>query len=181
MTSAHVFTKKDFTIKRLSSHTDLDKFDCSLNDELKLNEFIHKEALQYYRDGLGVTHLFYRHKKLVGYVTLAMGSLRKDKTSLNLVDYNKVNVPALFLGRLAVANSARKSGVGTFLLKYCVDLAVSLNKKTLGCRFVTLVTKKGYRENFYAGKGFRKVVGVPFLDKDLVMMRLTLVPKNKNS
>jgi hypothetical protein len=33
-----------FTIKTLTCRTDLSKFDRSKGDELKLNEFIHREA-----------------------------------------------------------------------------------------------------------------------------------------
>ena len=64
-----------FVIKTLSASTDLSHFDCSKKDELGLNVFIHKEALKYQQEGMGVTHLFYRNDKLVGYVTVAMGSI----------------------------------------------------------------------------------------------------------
>jgi predicted GNAT family N-acyltransferase len=162
-----------FTIKKLNSHTDLSKFDCSKDDELGLNGFIHKEALKYQQNGEGVTHLFYRNNKIVGFVTLAMGSIRKDKIAVSLVDYDKVNVPAMLLGRLAVDNSERDKGVGTYLLEYCVGFAVKLAKNTVGCRFVTLVTTKGSRASFYAKHGFKKVDGVP-LRKDLEMMQFDL-------
>ena len=111
---------------------------------------------------------------------MARGFLRKNKTILKMADYDKINVPAMFLGRLAVDNNVLGVGVGTFLLKYCVDLAVTLNEKTVGCRFVTLITKKGYREKFYSDCYVKKVHGAPLDDDTLVMMRLRLVPKNKN-
>jgi predicted GNAT family N-acyltransferase len=162
-----------FTVKKLNRRTDLSKFNCGKDDELDLNGFIHKEALAYQQNGEGVTHLFYRNNKIVGFVTLAMGSIRKDKVNVGLVDYDKVNVPALFLGRLAVDNSERNKGVGTYLLKYCFGFAGELSKNKVGCRFITLVTKKGYRSSFYTKRGFKKVDGVP-LAKDLEMMRYDL-------
>jgi N-acetylglutamate synthase-like GNAT family acetyltransferase len=78
--------------------------------------------------------------------------------------------PAMLLGRLAVDNSERNKGVGTYLLEYCVGFAAKLAKNTVGCRFVTLVTKKGSRVSFYAKHGFKKVDGIP-LAEDLEMMR----------
>jgi|GEM_PF-5850694 hypothetical protein len=50
---------------------------------------------------------FYRQKKLVRYITIAMSSLRKNKAILEMADYDKVNVPAMFLERLAVDNGMR--------------------------------------------------------------------------
>jgi len=47
-----------FCRKILSSETDLSGFDCSINDELGLNDFIHNNALKYQQEGMGVTHLF---------------------------------------------------------------------------------------------------------------------------
>ena len=117
--------------------------------------------------------MFYQSDKIVGFVTLAMGSIRRDKTTAGLVDYVKVNVPAIFLGRLAVDNVERRKGVGTYLLKYCIGFSIKLAKNTVGCRFVTLVTKKGYRASFYAKHGFTKVDGVSLAD-GLEMMRYDL-------
>jgi len=158
-----------FTVKKLSNRTDLSKFDCSNEDDLDLNGFIHNEALKYQQNGEGVTHLFYKSDIIVGFVTLAMGAVRKDKVVVSLVDYDKVNVPALFLGRLAVANSERNKGVGTYLLEYCFGFANQLAKNEVGCRFVTLVTKKDYRADFYYKHGFRKLAKVKLV-KGLEMM-----------
>jgi predicted GNAT family N-acyltransferase len=160
-----------FTIKTLTSRTDLSKFDCSKDDDLKLNEFIHEEALEYQKNGEGVTHLFYRQEKLVGFVTLAMGAIKRNK-KVDIANYSKINVPALFLGRLAVDNSERGKGVGLYLLEYCVGFAIKLAKNAVGCRYVTLVTKKGYRSNFYQKQGFKIVKSK--LDKDLDLLSYNL-------
>ena len=49
----------DLSVKKLDAETDFSTFDCSQNDDLGLNEFIHGEALAYQREALGATHLFY--------------------------------------------------------------------------------------------------------------------------
>ncbi|MCL2172385.1 MAG: GNAT family N-acetyltransferase [Candidatus Bathyarchaeota archaeon] len=168
MSDANNLDNKAFTIKKLSENTDLSQFDCSENDELDLNGFIHNDALSYQREGMGVTHLFYRRDKLVGFVTLAMSAVRKGQTGLRLDNYEKVNYPALWLGRLAVDNTERKKGIGTFLLRYCLEFAVEKANTELGCRFAALVTLKGHRTAFYSKYGFKKVKA--YLDKDYEMM-----------
>ncbi|MDR0460350.1 MAG: hypothetical protein LBH62_02770 [Nitrososphaerota archaeon] len=70
--------------KALNDKSDLTSFNCTDDDVLGLNKFIHDEALDYQREGAGVTHLFYRDEKLVGYVTLAMCAIKKDKTDVQL-------------------------------------------------------------------------------------------------
>ena len=159
-------------VKTLNDGVDLSRFDCSKQDELGLNSFFHKEALKYQQEGMGVTHLFYRNRKLVGYVTVAMGSIRKEKTTLQIDNYDKVNYPALWLGRLAVDNTEREKGIGTRLLKYCINLAIKKAKKEIGCRFVVLVTKKGFRTDFYTRHGFKK--SNVKLEKDLVLLYFQL-------
>jgi hypothetical protein len=79
----------------------LSKFDCSKDDALGLNVFIHNEALKYQQNGEGVTHLFYRRDKIVGFVTLAIGSIRKDRVNVSLVDYDKVNVSCNAFGAVS--------------------------------------------------------------------------------
>ncbi|MDR2204364.1 MAG: hypothetical protein LBE76_08780 [Nitrososphaerota archaeon] len=95
------------TVEKLSDTSDLTKFDCSQDDELGLNEFIHNEALQYQKERLGITYLFYRDDKIVGYITVAMNSLKPKLTDLRIDNYGKINYPALLLGRLAVDNTER--------------------------------------------------------------------------
>lgn len=60
------FTANDFSVKKLDDKTELSEFDCSDNDDLGLDEFIHKEALEYQNEGMGVTHLFYQGDKIAG-------------------------------------------------------------------------------------------------------------------
>jgi len=47
-------------------------------------------------------------------VTVAMSSVKKKKTGLRVANYEKPNYPALWLGRLAVDNTERRKGVGSF-------------------------------------------------------------------
>lgn len=61
-------------IKKLSSSHILSNFDCSLDDDLGCNDFIHTEALLFQREKQGITYLFFSNNKIVGYTTIAMSS-----------------------------------------------------------------------------------------------------------
>ena len=176
MSSKREWSFNDFEVKLLDDPVDLSGFKCDDDDELGLDNFLRKDAVAFYRCGLGVTHLFYLRgtKQFVGYVTLAMGAMRKNKCNAGVADYDKVNVPALFLGRLAVANGFRRAGIGVIIVKYCIDLAIVLSKSVVGCRFVTLVTKEGYRVKFYEKKCHFERVKASYLEPDCVLMRFNL-------
>ena len=99
--SSQKFIVADFSVKKLDEQTDLSGFDCSADDDLGLNEFIHKEALGYQKESMGVTHLFYVGDKVAGYITVAMGSISVKKTKLRLGFFGeKVRYPAVLLGRV---------------------------------------------------------------------------------
>jgi GNAT superfamily N-acetyltransferase len=154
MSSTNNSNQLNFIIKKLSKKSDLSNFNCGKNDELGLNEFIHKEALKYQQEGMGVTYLFYRDTKIVGYITVAMGAIKTKETDLQIDNYEKATYPALFLGRLAVDNTEREKGIGTYLIDYCIDFALK-SKKRLGCRFIVLVTKGERRIKFYEKNDFK--------------------------
>jgi len=178
MSSKRNWTINDFVIKIVDSDTKIPKFSCGEHDDLGLNDFLLNDAKMFYRSGMGVTHLFYLRgtRKLVGYVTLAMGSIFKVKNvekSVKGSDVKPVD-PALLLGRLAVAEKMQGQGLGTFFIKYCVGIAVFLSKSSVGCRFVTLATKKGYRVDFYVKRRFKPIKSR--LGDDYQMMCLKLPP-----
>jgi hypothetical protein len=107
------FVLKDFSIIKLDAQTDLSLFDCNEHDDLGLNEFIHKQALDYQNESMGVTHLFYLDDKIAGYITVSMGTISVKKTKLRLKFYDeKVRYPAVLLGRIAVANNLRRHAIG---------------------------------------------------------------------
>jgi hypothetical protein len=73
-------TEKDIpaaqlTVKTLEQSDELSRFDCSKNDSMGLNEFIHSEATRYQEEKLGVTYLFYYVGQTVGFATLAMSQI----------------------------------------------------------------------------------------------------------
>ena len=172
MSSNNKFNLNDFSVKKLDDKVDLSEFDCSDNDDLGLDEFIHKEALEYQNESMGVTHLFYNDDKIAGYITVAMGSIGVKMTEIDVEIYDKKRYPALWLGRLAVHSKLRRRAVGKCMILWCIGLA----KKTsieIGCRFIVLVTKDASRIKFYTECGFRECP-VDLKEKDTKMMYFPL-------
>jgi GNAT superfamily N-acetyltransferase len=62
--------------------------------------------------------------------------------------------PCLLVGRLGVSNDYRKSGVGKYMLKWCVGMALDLSD-TVGCRYISLETKES-KNAFYSKCNFHK-------------------------
>ena len=170
--SSNKFNLSDFSVKKLDAQADLSGFDCSNNDELGLDEFIHKEALEYQKEGMGVTHLFYNDDKIAGYITVAMGSIGVKMTELEMDAYDKKRYPALLLGRLAVHSTLRRRAVGKSMILWCIGLVQRLTEE-IGCRFIVLVTKGESRIRFYKECGFQECP-IDLKEKDMKMMYFQL-------
>ena len=78
--SSTKFALNDFSVKKLDAQTDLTGFVCSESDNLGLDEFIHKEALGYQKESMGVTYLFYNSDKIAGYFPPENGSPEGSET-----------------------------------------------------------------------------------------------------
>lgn len=144
---------EELTAKTLNENIDLGCFDCSVDDPLELNEFIHKEALQYQKESMGITYLFYYNDLIVGYVTIAMGAIEVKETRLPRRSREK-DYPALLLGRLGVHNDYRHRNIGRSICSWTIGLANEFSKK-LGCKFVVLLTAQN-KVSFYTKCGFEK-------------------------
>lgn len=137
-----MFESIDFdkvTNKKLDSSIDLSEFDCTKNDTLGLDQFIHKEALEYQDQNLGITYLFYYNSKIIGFVTLAMGRLR----GLLVPEENGGSgirwFPSLLIGRLATHSCLRDLDIGTYICGWTMGYAKKRSEE-IGCKFVVADT-----------------------------------------
>jgi len=97
----------------LNSKHNLSSFDCSKDDELGLNEFIHDEALAFQKENLGITYLFFYNGVIVGFATLAMSQIEAKETKVKLPNQTTIrDFPALMIGRLATDNNFRGRHIG---------------------------------------------------------------------
>jgi GNAT superfamily N-acetyltransferase len=117
----------------LDQNDDASSFTCGIKD---IDEFIQKEALDFQKERLGVTYLFMHGKELVGFATLSMADLKRDKLDVKDRLKSKIeNYPALLIGQLAVYDELQHQDVGTFICDFCYDRALRFSK-IVGCRFV---------------------------------------------
>ncbi len=133
-------------VRRLDIGDSVSAFDCYDED---LNDFILNEASLYRNALLSVTYVV--EDKITDEV-LAYFSLSNDKISIsdfeNKTDFNRFrkhkftnqkrlrSYPAIKIGRLAIAKSAQRQSIGTYLLEFIEDFFIVDNKS--GCRFVTV-------------------------------------------
>lgn len=145
-------------VRKASEEDDFSDFDCSKNDEMGLNEFIHEEALDYQKSRLGITYLFLYEEKIVGFATLSMGDIRAEQIeNEERLPTDVRTYPSLYIGRLAVDNKYRYRGIGQFIAKWCVGFAVQ-KSGDIGCRYVTLHTKRKF-VGFYRKCNFSVALG----------------------
>jgi predicted GNAT family N-acyltransferase len=163
-----------FTLKVLSADVDLSGFDCSLDDELGLNDFIHNDAWRYQQKGMGVTYLYYRDNKIVGFITISMSSIKVSRTKVRVRGYEDDSYPALGFGRIGVANDERGNRYAGELMKYFIEFAKLKAVSEIGCRFIVLVTKQGFRVPLYKKYGFEVVEKAKLKDSSLRLMAFKL-------
>jgi GNAT superfamily N-acetyltransferase len=92
--------------------------------------------LDFQKERLGVTYLFMHDHELVGFATLSMADLKREKLEAKHRLQSKIeNYPALLIGQLAVCEKLQNQDVGTFICDFCFDRALKFSK-LVGCRFM---------------------------------------------
>lgn len=100
---------------RLESSHNRAAFDCGV---VPLNDFLNKYALQNQKKGASVTYVATRGKRIVGYYTLAYGSVAFDEATESVKKgLGKYPISVMLLARLAVDVSEKGTGMGKALLK----------------------------------------------------------------
>lgn len=144
---------KRASFKILTKDYETKEFCCSVTD---IDEFIHNEALDFQNERLGVTYLLLTKNRLIGFVTLSMADLRKEKMEEEeRLRIGKENYPALQISQLAVEEKLKKQGIGTYLCDFCLAKAYEFSEK-VGCRFLVLNAKREAIE-FYEKYGFKLI------------------------
>lgn len=157
--------------RKLRISDDLSDFNCDLEDDVGCNDFIHKEneAKLFQKERHGITYLFFYGNVIIGYVTLAMSSIRAERIDRRCKEPIRLRFyPSLLVGRLAVDNNWRKKGIGRYLCDWCVGSAMVLSEK-IGCRYVILETSES-KIDFYSRCGFEKGAEVKGEERKLFWM-----------
>ncbi|MDD2608355.1 MAG: GNAT family N-acetyltransferase [Giesbergeria sp.] len=122
-----------------------------------LDSYLQQRASQHQRDGIATTHVLIdsdNPARILGYCTLSAAQL--TLSALQEADRKGLPaypVPAMRVGRLAVAAAEQGKGYGQLLLGHAVNLALSL-RQTLGVRVLVVDAKDTPAALFYQRYGF---------------------------
>lgn len=135
---------------------DRDGFACG---EPTLDTYLRQQAAQHHRDGISTTHVLVNdaeRSRILGYYSLSAAQLLL--TDMQEADRKRLPnypLPAIRMGRLAIAVSAQGQGLGDYLLAHAVTRCLGLREQ-LGVRvfLVDALHEKAVR--FYRAYGFRE-------------------------
>lgn len=137
---------------------DRDGFACG---EPTLDAYLRQQAAQHHRDGISTTHVLVDDAKpacILGYYSLSAAQLLL--TDLQEADRKRLPaypVPAIRMGRLAVALSEQGKGHGDYLLAHAVARCLGLREQ-LGVRVLLVDTLHEKAARFYRAYGFRETM-----------------------
>lgn len=129
----------DVTVSLYESPEDFQDFQC---EKSKYCDFVQKreEASEYYHKNLGVTYVFWSKsdQRPIGFVTLAMGSLRRERLPKEREEEKPFrHVPSLLLGHIARDRRYKGQGAGQIMVDWVLSKANSLAGE-VGSRFIIL-------------------------------------------
>ncbi len=142
-------------IRRLKQTDDTRDFNCG---DAALDKFLQVSAKQHqFRKYTGTTYVAVNEKSILGYVTVAVGSM--DFDTLTVAQRKglpeRYPLPILRLARLAVGLAGQGKSVGLQLLRCVLDMALE-QAHTAGCVGV-LVDAKPAAVDFYRKFSFSEI------------------------
>ena len=146
-------------VKITASH-ELSEFTCG-NDIL--DRWLRNSALKNQNSGASTTYVvcIKGTKKVVGYFCLSAASIVRSEAPSNISRNQPDPIPAMLLGRLAVSEQHKKTGMGRnlFVEAYKISLeAASL----IGIRALLVHAINDDAKSFWVGLGFRESPTNPF-------------------
>jgi GNAT superfamily N-acetyltransferase len=126
--------------------------------DVSLDTYLKQQAGQHQRDGIATTHVLADEDapaRILGYVTLAAAQM--ELSAMQPADRKRLPhypVPAVRVGRLAVATSEHGQGYGQWLLGHAVNVTLRLRQQ-LGVRVLLVDALDAKVAEFYHAFGFR--------------------------
>lgn len=126
--------------------------------EPSLDAYLKQQAGQHQRDGTATTHVIVDDvapTEILGYCSLAAAQLSlADLQPEDRKRLPRYPVPAVRVGRLAVAVDAQRRGIGRLLIGHAVNCALALRGQ-LGVRVLLVDALNDEAAAFYRRHGFR--------------------------
>ena len=125
---------------------DTSSFNCGV---APLNEYLQKYALLNHQNRSARTYVAMRGNRLVGYYTLAAGSVSRDEVPARVAKgLGHYPVPITLLARLAVDQSEKGKGLGRSLLRDALLRALQASEM-VGSRAIVTHAKDEAARQFY--------------------------------
>ena len=135
---------------------DRDGFACG---EPTLDTYLRQQATQHHRDGISTTHVLVNdaeRSRILGYYTLSAAQLLlTDLQEADRKHLPNYPVPAIRMGRLAIAVSMQGQGLGDYLLAHAVARCLGLREQ-LGVRVLLVDALHEKAARFYRAYGVRE-------------------------
>jgi GNAT superfamily N-acetyltransferase len=135
----------------LGSDHETDGFDCGI---ASLNDYLVKRASSDQKASKSRTYVVARGRRVVGYFSMTAASVEpRDATERAAKGQGAQAIPAVLIGRFAIASSEQGQGLGSALLVEALRKAAAA-ADTIGVRVVLVdALNEGVRE-FYLRHGF---------------------------
>jgi GNAT superfamily N-acetyltransferase len=130
-------------------------FDCGTE---ALDRWLHTQAGQSERSHDAATYLLVRDREIVGYYALAAASISSASADPTLRKGAPAEIPAILLGRLAVASKEQGQGLGALLLREAVAASLQAGE-VVGARLMLVDAIDDNAAAFYRRWGFRAGAG----------------------
>ena len=143
----------------MDARHDAATFDCGVP---ALNAYLKKFALDNQRNQAARTYVATRGDRVVGYYSLAAGSVRREDSPSRVAKGLAAHpVPVILLARLAVDVAEQGQRLGSGLLKDAL-LRTTQAADIVGCRAVMVHAKDESAQRFYRRFGFEPAPADPY-------------------
>ncbi|MBL1142062.1 MAG: GNAT family N-acetyltransferase [Proteobacteria bacterium] len=126
------------------------EFDCESNS---LNEWLAKRAIKNQDSGASRTFVICSQNKVIGYYTLASGSVERLSSPKSISRNMPESIPVTVLGRLAIDKQFQQQRLGSALLKDAIQ-RTTLIAKDVGVRALLVHALDDQAKAFYLQYGF---------------------------
>jgi GNAT superfamily N-acetyltransferase len=144
-------------VELLGPNHDTREFDCGMHNSL--NEWLKRLARMNQASGDTRTYVVHRESKVVGYYSLAPGSISRKEATPRASKSAPEPIPVVLLARLAVDKREQGQGLGPALLKDAL-LRANSGAEIIGGRAVLVHAIDELAAAFYRKYGFESCPGL---------------------
>jgi GNAT superfamily N-acetyltransferase len=144
-------------VELLSADHDLSEFDCGKH--ASLTDWLKRFARMNQASGDTRTYVVHRNQRVVGYYSLAPGSVSRKEATARASKAAPEPVPIVLLARLAVDQEEQGQGLGSALLKDALQRAYA-GAEIIGGRAVLVHAIDAEAAAFYRKYGFEPCPGL---------------------